>query len=63
MDSARVRSQVSMRDTTTDGRALYFINHSDKIMVLDKEARVIFEYGGSQKVIPSIVQEDLNSVR
>lgn len=63
MDSARVRSQVSMTTETEDGRELYFINHSDKIMVLDKESRVIFEYGGSQKVIPSIVVEDLNKVR
>lgn len=63
MDSARVRSQVSLRDTTGDGRELYFINHSDKIMVLDKQSRVIFEYGGSQKVIPTIVKEDLNKVR
>lgn len=63
MDSVRVRSQVSLRDTTSDNREIYFINHSDKIMVLDKQARVIFEYGGSQKVIPSIVKEDLNKVR
>lgn len=63
MDSARVRSQVSLRDTTSDNREIYFINHSDKIMVLDKKARVIFEYGGSQKVIPSIIKEDLNKVR
>ncbi|MFP8490068.1 SCO family protein [Gracilimonas sp. Q87] len=63
MDSARVRSQVSMTQTTEDGRELYFINHSDKIMVLDKKSRVIFEYGGSQKVVPSIVVEDLNRVR
>ncbi|HBQ59973.1 MAG TPA: SCO family protein [Balneolaceae bacterium] len=63
MDSARVRSQVSMRDTTSDGRELYFINHSDKIMVLNKEAEVIFEYGGSMPMIPSLVIEDLNKVR
>lgn len=63
MDSARVRSQVSMRDTTSDGRALYFINHSDKIMVLNKQAEVIFEYGGSLPMIPSLVVEDLNKVR
>lgn len=63
MDSARVRSQVSMSQTTDDGRELYFINHSDKIMVLNKESEVIFEYGGSQKVVPSIVVEDLNKVR
>lgn len=63
MDSARVRSQISMSDTTDDGRELYFINHSDKIMVLDKLSRVIFEYGGSQPMIPALVKEDLNKVR
>lgn len=63
MDSARVRSQVSMRDTTKDGRELYFINHSDKIMIFDKQARVIHEYGGSQKMIPSVVTEDLKRIR
>ncbi len=63
MDSARVRSQVSFTQQTEDGKELYFINHSDKIMVLDKQARVIFEYGGSQPMIPSLVIEDLNKVR
>lgn len=63
MDSARVRSQISMRDTTDDGRELYFINHSDKIMVLDKQSRIVFEYGGSQPMIPSLVKEDLNKIR
>lgn len=63
MDSARVRSQVSMSQTTDDGRELYFINHSDKIMVLDKQSRVIFEYGGSQQVIPSVIKEDLQKIR
>ncbi|HET8865136.1 MAG TPA: SCO family protein [Gracilimonas sp.] len=63
MDSVRVRSQISMTQTTDDGRELYFINHSDKIMVLDKQSRIIFEYGGSQPMIPNIVIEDLNKVR
>ncbi|MBO6584631.1 MAG: SCO family protein [Gracilimonas sp.] len=63
MDSARVRSQVSFTQQTESGKELYFINHSDKIMVLDKQARVIFEYGGSQPIIPSLVVEDLNKVR
>lgn len=63
MDSARVRSQVSMTDTTDSGRELYFINHSDKIMILDKQSRVIFEYGGSLPMIPSLVQEDLKKIR
>lgn len=63
MDSVRVRSQISMTDTTDNGRELYFINHSDKIIVLDKQSRVVFEYGGSQPMIPSLVKEDLNRIR
>lgn len=63
MDSARVRSQISLSKETESGEKLYFINHSDKIMVLDKQSRVIIEYGGSQKMIPSLIVEDLNKVR
>ncbi|SMO71431.1 SCO family protein [Gracilimonas mengyeensis] len=63
MDSARVRSQVSMRQDTEDGGEIYFINHSDKIMVLDKQSRLILEYGGSQPMIPSVVKEDLERIR
>lgn len=63
MDSARVRSQVSFTQQTEEGKDLYFITHSDKIMVLDKQSRVIIEYGGSQKMIPSLIVEDLNKIR
>lgn len=63
MDSVRVRSQVSFSENTKDGRELYFLNHSDKIIVLDREGRMVLEYGGSQKMIPSLVVEDLKSIR
>ena len=63
LDSARVRSQVSMRQVTDSGKDIYFMNHSDKIMVFDKKGRLIYEYGGSQKMIPSLISEDLNKVR
>jgi protein SCO1/2 len=63
MDSARVRSRVSFTQQTESGKEFYFINNSDKIMVLDKQARVIFEYGGSQPMIPFLVVEELNKVR
>ena len=39
MDSLRVRSQVSFNTTTEAGETLYFLNHSDKIMVMDKKSR------------------------
>lgn len=62
MDSLRVRSQVSMSTTTEEGKELYFVNHSDKIMVLDKDSRVVLEYGGSMTPISYII-EDLNKIR
>jgi protein SCO1/2 len=62
MDSVRVRSQVSFTQVREDDKEVYFMNHSDKIMVLDKKGRVIFEYGGSMTPVNYIV-EDLESVR
>ncbi|RNC83831.1 MAG: SCO family protein [Balneola sp.] len=63
MDSVRVRSQVSMSTTTEDGRELYFLNHSDKIMVLDKKSRIIIEYGGSMPSVPTLIVEDFKALR
>jgi len=63
MDSVRVRSQVSLSTTTDDGKKLYFMNHSDKIMVLDKKSRVIIEYGGSMPQIPNLIIEDFQKLR
>lgn len=63
MDSARVRSQVSLSQTTESGKEIYFLNHSDKIMVFDQKGRVIIEYGGSMKMVPSLLAEDLKKIR
>lgn len=63
MDSVRVRTQVSFSTTTEAGEELYFINHSDKIMVMNPESKVIIEYGGSQPSVPSLIIEDLNKIR
>lgn len=63
LDSARVRVQISMRKITSSDKEIYFMNHSDKIMVFDKKGRVIFEYGGSMKMVPYIIAEDLNKIR
>ncbi|MEP1152365.1 MAG: SCO family protein [Balneola sp.] len=62
MDSVRVRSQVSFTQERDDGKEIYFMNHSDKIMVINKEGQVIFEYGGSMTPVNYIV-EDLKTVR
>src|SRR5690554_4179834 len=44
LDSARVRVNVSMQQTTESGKEIYFMNHSDKVMVFDKKGRLIIEY-------------------
>ncbi len=62
MDSVRVRSQVSLSTTTSDGKEIYFMNHSDKIMVLDPKSRVIIEYGGSMPQVPNLIIEDFQSL-
>ena len=62
LDSVRVRTQVSLSTENENGEKIYFLNHSDKIMVLDPKSRVIFEYGGSMTK-PEYIIEDLATVR
>lgn len=62
MDSVRVRSQVSFVQEREDDKEVYFMNHSDKIMIVNPQGEVIFEYGGSMTPVKYIV-EDLQSVR
>ena len=63
MDSMRVRTQVSLSTTTEDSTEIYFLNHSDKIMVLDKKSRIIIEYGGSMPSVPTLIVEDLQRLQ
>jgi protein SCO1/2 len=62
LQRVKVRTQVSMSQTTPDGREIYFLNHSDKIIVLDDKGRWVYEYGGSM-TSPDIIIEDLNKIR
>ncbi|MCG8372597.1 MAG: SCO family protein [Balneolales bacterium] len=63
MDSMRVRTQVSFTTTTEAGDEIYFLNHSDKMMVMDPQAKLIIEYGGSQPSVPRLIVEDLQAIR
>lgn len=62
LDSARVRVNVSMRQTTESGKEIYFLNHSDKMMVFDKKGRLIIEYGGSYPQVPKLLTEDFQQI-
>jgi protein SCO1/2 len=57
----RVRQQVSYEKELDDGELLYFLNHSDKIMLLNSRAQLVIEYGGSMTPVNLII-EDLNKL-
>jgi protein SCO1/2 len=62
MDSVRVRTQISMQTTTESGQEIYFLNHSDKIMVMNPKGEIIIEYGGSMPSVPSLIIQDLEGL-
>lgn len=59
MDRVGVRKQISYTKELENGEKLYFINHSDKILLLNENAQQIMDYGGSMTK-PALVIEDLN---
>ena len=61
MDRVGVRKQISYTKELENGEELYFINHSDKILLLNENAQQIMDYGGSMTK-PAIVIEDLNKL-
>ncbi|PWN07912.1 SCO family protein [Rhodohalobacter mucosus] len=61
MERVSVRTQESYSKDLENGERLYFINHSDKILLIDQNSQLIFDYGGSMTPIPIIV-EDLNKL-
>ncbi|MFA5668756.1 MAG: SCO family protein [Balneolaceae bacterium] len=61
LDTVRVRSQVSFETVSDTGEDLYFLNHSDKIMVINPKGHLIFEYGGSM-TRPAMIVEDIRTV-
>ena len=61
MNRVGVRKQISYTKELENGEELYFINHSDKILLLNENAQQIMDYGGSMTK-PAIVIEDLNKL-
>jgi len=61
MERVSVRTQESYSKDLESGERLYFINHSDKILLINQNSQLIFDYGGSMTPIPIIV-EDLNKL-
>lgn len=61
MDRMSVRTQESYSRELDNGERMYFLNHSDKILLIDEESRLIFDYGGSMTPV-GIIIEDLNNL-
>jgi len=62
MDRFGIRYEVSRRDTLASGKAIYSISHTDKLLLLDAEGRVVETYGGSA-ASPEMVVEDVRALR
>lgn len=58
MRRVSVRTQESYSRELEDGERMYFLNHSDKILLIDQNSRLIFDYGGSMTPV-HIILEDL----
>lgn len=61
MNRVSVRTQESYSRDTDEGERMYFLNHSDKILLIDSQSRLIFDYGGSMTPV-NIIVEDLEKL-
>lgn len=61
MDRVNVRTQESYSQEAENGERMYFINHSDKILLINENSELIFDYGGSM-TNPQLIIEDLNKL-
>ena len=61
MDRFNVRVRESFSRELESGERSYFLNHSDKILLIDEDLKLVFEYGGSMTPA-DIVIEDLNKL-
>lgn len=61
MTRVGVRTQESYSREIENGDRMYFLNHSDKILLIDSQSKLIFDYGGSMTP-PNIIIEDLEKL-
>lgn len=61
MERVGVRAQESYTRELENGDRMYFLNHSDKILLIDRDSRLVFDYGGSMTPA-NIIIEDLEKL-
>jgi len=57
MTRVGVRSEVSYTREMDDGEELYFLSHTDKILLIDHNSRLIMDYGGSMTPTNIIIED------
>jgi len=62
LNTMNIYAEVSYTKTTEDGRELYFMQHTNRISLLDREGRIRAEYSGSYSR-PEQIVNDINSLR
>lgn len=62
LDRLKVRTQISFSSVTDEGKRIYFMNHSDKLITLNKRGEWVYEYGGSMTPSSYLI-EDINKIR
>ncbi|TVR32331.1 MAG: SCO family protein [Balneolaceae bacterium] len=61
MQRVSLRTQESYSRELENDERMYFLSHTDKILLIDQNSRLIFDYGGSMTPV-SILIEDLNKL-
>ena len=61
MERVSVRTSVTDERELEGGETIYFLSHSDKILLIDQESRLVFDYGGSMTPV-RIMAEDLKKL-
>lgn len=61
MERMSVRIQESYSKEVENGDRMYFLNHSDKILLINEKSELIFDYGGSMTPV-NIIAEDLKKL-
>lgn len=62
LDRLGIFVQKTDADTLSDGEITYFMNHSNRILLMDGQGRIRGRYNGS-RVPPEHVIEDINKLR
>ncbi len=61
MDRLGIRTERGERDTLSTGEVTYDVSHSDKLLLLDPQGRIVETYGGSAAP-PEMVAADVRAL-